>query len=66
MAQILAVCFASVLLWFGYRWFRREYERVDNALRRAQRRINRRDAEQSAQALRLDPVTGYYQPAKGA
>jgi uncharacterized membrane protein len=61
MAQVLAVCFGSFVLWFGYRWYRREYQRVDSALRRTERRINRA-AEQPVQALRLDPATGLYRP----
>jgi hypothetical protein len=62
--QVLLAAFGCAVLWFAYRWFRREQERVDMALKRAQRRIRRKNLKDTALtvSLRLDPATGYYTP----
>ncbi len=64
MPQLLFVALAAAGAWYGYRWLRRETERVDSQLRRAEVRImQRRQKERETINLRLDPSTGIYLPA---
>jgi hypothetical protein len=62
MPHLVVLVFGAFLLWLGFRCFRREAERVDAALRRAERRL-RREADGGPTPLRLDPLTGFYHPA---
>jgi hypothetical protein len=62
MPHLVVLALGLFLLWLGFRCFRREADRVDTALRRAERRL-RRQAEDRAAHLRLDPMTGFYHPA---
>ncbi len=60
MPQIIAVAAGAISLYYAVRWVRRETDRVEAELRRADRRIRR--APKSAQTLTLDVATGVYHP----
>jgi hypothetical protein len=49
-------------MYFAFRWIRRELDRVDASLRRAERRIRREPS--TATPLVFDSATGFYTPAE--
>lgn len=59
MPQIIAVAAGVVSLYYAFRWVRRESDRVEAQIRRADRRIRRAP---NAQTLTLDAATGVYHP----
>ncbi|HZV21738.1 MAG TPA: hypothetical protein VE986_09365 [Hyphomicrobiales bacterium] len=61
MPHLLVIAIGAVLLYAAFRWFRREYERVDSSLRRTERRI-RNASSTSATPLTFDKAAGVYRP----
>lgn len=61
MPHFLLVLLAGVGLWAGYNWYRKEQERVREALGQAEEELKRRD-ENSIETLKRDPDTGVYKP----
>jgi hypothetical protein len=62
MPHVLVLTAAAVSIYFGFRWLRREYDRVDASLRQAERRIRREPS--TARPLIFDSTTGFYTPAE--
>ncbi len=63
MSHVVVIGVGVVSLYFGYRWVRREFERVEQALRRADRRIRREKSTSQATTLAFDAINGVYRPA---
>lgn len=63
MPQVLVIAAGAVSVYCALRWVRREYDRVDASLRRAERRI-RRVPPIAGTPLVFDAATGFYQPAE--
>ncbi len=61
MPHFLLVLLAGAGLWAGYNWYRKEQERVREALGQAEEELKRRD-ENSIETLKRDPDTGVYKP----
>ncbi len=62
MPQIIVVLLAGAGIWAGYKWLRKEQQRVKARLRDAEEELRRRD-EKSISTLKQDPETGIYGPA---
>jgi hypothetical protein len=62
MPHVLVLTAAAVSIYFAFRWVRREYDRVDASLRKAERRIRREPSR--AKPLVFDSSTGFYTPAE--
>ncbi len=64
MPQLLAIVLIGVGLYAGYRWLRRENERLAEQLRKAQEALRRREMRRAPKAptLERDPETGVYRP----
>ncbi len=60
MPQVLAVAAAAISFYFAFRWVRRESDRVEASLRRAERRI--RKASPAGTPLTFDAAAGVYRP----
>jgi hypothetical protein len=63
MPHLLVFAAGAVSIYFAFRWVRREYDRVDASLRRADRRIRRASTDRVV-SLVLDDATGCYRPAE--
>jgi hypothetical protein len=63
MPHLLVFAAGAVSLYFAFRWFRRESDRVDASLRRAERRMHR-TAQNRVVPLVFDAATGIYKPAE--
>ena len=63
MPHILVFTAGAASIYIAFRWARREYNRVDASLRRAERRV-RRAAADRAIPLVFDETTGFYKPAE--
>jgi hypothetical protein len=63
MPHVIAVAAGAVSLYFAFRWARREFDRVEAALRRADRRI-RRASPTPVTPLAFDAAAGVYRPAE--
>lgn len=63
MPHIFVIAVGAVSFLFAFRWLRREYDRVDASLRRADRRI-RRATQVPATPLVFDSALGFYRPAE--
>lgn len=61
MPQILGLALAGAAAWAGYKWLRKEMQRVGAELSEAEERLRKRD-ETSIPHLRRDPETGIYTP----
>jgi len=62
MPHILVIAAGAVSMYCAVRWVRREYDRVDASLRRADRRIRR--LQPAGSPLIFDTATGFYRPAE--
>jgi hypothetical protein len=62
MPHVFVLTAAAVSIYYAFRWVRREYDRVDASLRRAERRILR--TQSTATPLVFDAATGFYTPAE--
>ncbi len=62
MPQVLVIAAGAVSIFCALRWVRREYDRVDSSLRRAERRIRR--ASPMGTPLVYDAASGFYRPAE--
>jgi len=62
MPHLLVLAAAAISIYYAFRWVRREYDRVDTSLRRAERRIRR--TQSTATPLVFDSATGFYTPAE--
>jgi hypothetical protein len=60
MPHVLVIAAAAVLIYCAFRWVRREYDRVDASLRKAERRIL--GVQSTATPLIFDSATGFYTP----
>jgi hypothetical protein len=60
--HILVLTAAAVSIYIAFRWVRREYNRVDASLRKAERRIRRTPS--TARPLLFDSATGFYTPGE--
>ena len=60
MPQIFAVAAGAITLYYAFRWVRREADRVEAAMRRADSRIRR--SSKPATTLAFDAATGVYRP----
>ncbi|MDZ4791950.1 MAG: hypothetical protein SGJ17_12210 [Hyphomicrobiales bacterium] len=65
MPHVLAGTLVLAGVYYAYKWMQRETLRVDERMRKAERRVKRRRTGSVAEAinLRLDPSTGIYLPA---
>ncbi len=63
MPQVLVFALGAVSLYFAFRWVRRESDRVDSSLRRAERRIRGTNPNRVV-PLVFDATTGFYKPAE--
>jgi hypothetical protein len=63
MSHLVVIGVGAVSLYFGYRWVRRELERVELALKSADRRIRREKSPPPPTPLAFDDVSGVYHPA---
>jgi hypothetical protein len=62
MPQILAGVLVCAGAYYIYRWLQRETNRVEERMRRAERRVKKGRVHAEAVELRLDPATGVYFP----
>lgn len=62
MPQLLLILAAGAGIWVGYKWYRKEQDRVRSVLREAEDELERR-YEKEAPTLKRDPDTGVYKPA---
>ena len=63
MPHVFAIATGAIVLFYGIRWIRRELERVESSLKRADRRISR-NLREAPVPLILDTATGIYAPAQ--
>ncbi|MBJ7543100.1 hypothetical protein [Rhodomicrobium udaipurense] len=63
MSQVFAVALGALMLVFALRWFRREADRVEAAIRRTDRRIRRAARPVVTTPLMFDAAAGVYRPA---
>ncbi|MGA7327770.1 MAG: hypothetical protein WBX25_25590 [Rhodomicrobium sp.] len=63
MPHVLVIAAGAVFIYLAFRWVRREYERVDQSLRRAEHRI-RKGSRVPPIELVFDAATGFYRPAE--
>lgn len=61
LPQLFVFGAMAVACWFGTRWLRQEFERVDDEMRRAERMLARVRNSPVPQ-LKLDTRTGHYRP----
>ena len=64
MPHVLLITAVVAFVYFGVRWTRHEYERVDASLRRAERRIRQARLTGHVTQLVFDSATGFYRPAE--
>ncbi len=62
MPQVLVIAAGAVSVYCALRWVRREYDRVDTSLRKAERRVRR--MQPTGTPLVYDSATGFYTPAE--
>ncbi len=62
MPHVFVIAAGAVSVFYAFRWVRREYDRVDASLRKAERRIRR--AHSIPTRLVFDAATGHYTPSK--
>jgi hypothetical protein len=63
MPHLLVFAAGAASIYIAFRWARREYDRVDASLRRAERRVRQADGERPV-PLVFDASTGFYKPAE--
>ena len=63
LPQLVALGAASAACWFGTKWLRQEFARVESEMTRAQRMLKRVRNSPIPQ-LRFDPMTGHYHPVE--
>lgn len=61
MPQLFGIALAGAAAWAGYRWLRKEMNRISADLSDAEESLRKRD-EASIPNLRQDPETGVYRP----
>ena len=61
MPQLLLILLAGLGIWLGYRWYRKEQDRIRSVLRDAEDELGKR-YEKEAPKLKRDPKTGVYTP----
>lgn len=61
MPQLLLMAVAGVGLWYGYKWVRKEQERVRSQLREAESELSKRE-KRNRPSLKQNPETGIYEP----
>jgi len=61
--QLILILLAGAGLWAGYRWVRKEQNRVKDQLRAAEAELKKRE-ENAMPKLRRNPETGVYEPAR--
>jgi hypothetical protein len=63
LPQLVAFGAACAACWFGTKWLRQEFARVESEMARAQRMLKRVRNSPIPQ-LRFDPITGHYHPVE--
>jgi hypothetical protein len=63
LPQLVAFGAMSVACWYGAKWLRQEFARVDGEMKRAQRMLSR-VRNSPTPRLTFDPMTGHYRPAE--
>jgi hypothetical protein len=63
LPQLVAFGAACAACWYGSKWLRQEFARVDDEMRRAARMLDRVRSSRPSQ-LRFDPTTGHYHPVE--
>jgi hypothetical protein len=63
MPHVIVIAAGAVSLYFALRWVSREFSRVEDSLRRADRRI-RRASMPPVTHLTFDAASGFYTPAE--
>jgi hypothetical protein len=63
LPQLVAFGAGIAACWFGARWLKHEFARVDGEMQRAQRMLTRVRNSPVPQ-FRFDPETGHYRPAE--
>lgn len=61
LPQLVAFGAMGAACWFGIKWLRHEFARVDSEMRRAERMLKRVRNTPLPQ-LKFDPMTGHYHP----
>lgn len=64
MPQIIAAAAGAFSLYYAFRWFRREADRVEASFRKAERRIRRPLRSAPVTSLAFDAETGLYRPVE--
>jgi hypothetical protein len=64
MPQIIVAAAGALSLYYAFRWFRRESDRVEASFRRAERRIRRPQRSVPVTPLAFDAETGFYRPVE--
>jgi hypothetical protein len=64
MPHIIVAAAGAFSLYYAFRWFRREADRVEASFRRAERRIRRPQPSVPVTSLALDAETGFYRPVE--
>jgi hypothetical protein len=64
MPQIIVAAAGALSLYYAFRWFRREADRVEASFRRADRRIRRPKRPVPVTPLAFDEKTGFYRPVE--
>ncbi len=62
MPHVLVIAAGAVSAYCAFRWVRREYDRVDAAMRRTRRRIRLKSP--AATPLVFDAASGFFRPAE--
>jgi hypothetical protein len=63
LPQLVAFGAMGVACWYGSRWLRQEFQRVDSEMKRAERLLQGVRNSPLPQ-LRFDPMTGHYHPVE--
>jgi len=61
VSQLVAFGAMSAACWFGTKWLKQEFARVDGEMRRAQRMLQRVRNSPKPQ-FEFDPLSGHYRP----
>lgn len=63
MPQLILIILAGAGLWAGYKWVRKEQDRVKEQLKAAEAELKKRE-ENAMPKLRQNPETGVYEPTR--
>ena len=63
MPQLVAFGAMGAACWFGFKWLKQEFARVEGEIKRAERML-RRVRNSPVPQLRFNPMTGHYHPVE--